>query len=61
MGASAEQLERLIDDLLDLSRLQSGLLHPVLRARSLDEVLPLAVAGHPPAIVRLEVDEPARW
>ena len=43
---SAEQLERLIDDLLDLSRLQSGLLHPVLRARSLDEVLPLAVAGH---------------
>jgi two-component system, OmpR family, sensor histidine kinase KdpD len=59
VGGSAEQLERLIDDLLDLSRLQSGLVHPVLRARSLDEVLPLAVAGHPPGAVRLEVDEPA--
>jgi two-component system sensor histidine kinase KdpD len=59
LDASAEQLERLIDDLLDLSRLQSGLIHPVLRTRSLDEVLPLAVAGHEPGLVRLEVDEPA--
>ena len=59
VGASAEQLERLIDDLLDLSRVQSGLVHPVLRARSLDEVLPLAVAGHDPGAVRLEVAEPA--
>ena len=56
---SAEQLERLIDDLLDLSRLQSGLIHPVLRTRSLDEVLPLAIAGHGPDAVRLEVEEPA--
>ncbi len=56
---SAEQLERLIDDLLDLSRLQSGLIHPVLRTRSLDEVLPLAISGHEPDVVRLEVDEPA--
>ena len=30
--APTEQLERLIDNLLDLSRLQTGLLHPVLRA-----------------------------
>ncbi len=59
VGDSAEQLERLIDDLLDLSRLQSGLIHPVLRTRSLDEVLPLAIAGHAPDAVRLEVDEPA--
>ncbi len=59
VGGSAEQLERLIDDLLDLSRLQSGLVHPVLRTRSLDEVLPLAVAGHDPGVVRLEVEEPA--
>lgn len=54
---SADQLERLIDNLLDLSRLQSGLLHPVLRARSLDEVLPLALAGQPPGAVSLEVEE----
>ncbi len=59
VGSSAEQLERLIDDLLDLSRLQSGLIHPVLRTRSLDEVLPLAVAGHESDVVRLEVEEPA--
>jgi two-component system sensor histidine kinase KdpD len=59
VDTSAEQLERLIDDLLDLSRLQSGLIHPVLRIRSLDEVLPLAVAGHERDEVRLEVEEPA--
>ena len=34
-----------------------GCVHPVLRDRSLDEVLPLAVAGHPPGAVVLEVDE----
>jgi two-component system sensor histidine kinase KdpD len=59
VDGSAERLERLIDDLLDLSRLQSGLVHPVLHTRSLDEVLPLAVAGHDAGAVRLEVDEPA--
>ena len=56
---STDQLERLIDNLLDLSRIQSGLLHPVLRDRSLEEVLPLAVAGHPPDAVTLELDESA--
>jgi two-component system sensor histidine kinase KdpD len=54
---STEQLEHLIDNLLDLSRIQSGLLHPVLSDRSLEEVLPLAAAGHPSGAVRLEVDE----
>lgn len=54
---STEQLERLIDNLLDLSRLQSGLLHPVLADHSLDEVLPLALAGLPPGSVSLEVEE----
>ncbi len=57
VGESAEQLERLIDNLLDLSRLQSGLVHPELRPHSLEEVLPMAVAGHAPGAVRLEVDE----
>ncbi|WP_341924485.1 ATP-binding protein [Nocardioides psychrotolerans] len=54
---ATDQLERLIDNLLDLSRVQSGLLHPVLRARSLDEVLPLALSGHPPGAVVLDVAE----
>ncbi len=55
--SSTEQLERLIDNLLDLSRIESGLLHPVLRDLSLEEVLPLAVAGQPSGSVALEVDE----
>ena len=46
-SSAVEQLQALIDNLLDLSRLQTGLLHPVLRPVSLEEVLPLAVAGHP--------------
>ena len=59
LDGSTDQLESLIDNLLDLSRLQSGLLKPQLRARSLDEVLPLAVAGHAAGAVSLEVDESA--
>lgn len=62
MGAvvgSTDQLEELIDNLLDLSRVQAGLLKPVLLPRSLDEVLPLAVTGYPPGAVSLEVDEDA--
>jgi two-component system sensor histidine kinase KdpD len=59
VDASTEQLERLIDNLLDLSRLESGLVHPVLRDRSLEEILPLAVAGQPEGSVTLEVDESA--
>lgn len=55
--SSTEQLERLIDNLLDLSRIESGLVRPMLRDLSLEEVLPLAVAGHPPGRVSLEVEE----
>ncbi|MEO9322451.1 ATP-binding protein [Nocardioides sp. C4-1] len=59
LEASTDQLETLIDNLLDLSRLQTGLVKPVLRDRSLDEVLPLALAGQLPGTVVLDVDEPA--
>ena len=59
VDSATDQLEHLIDDLLDLSRLQTGLLHPVLRPRSLEEVLPLAVAGQPPGSVVLELEESA--
>ncbi len=59
LDSSTDQLEGLIDNLLDLSRLQSGLVKPVLRDRSLDEVLPLALAGQPPGAVVLDVVEPA--
>ncbi|WP_028645522.1 DUF4118 domain-containing protein [Nocardioides sp. URHA0020] len=59
VDSSTEQLERLIDNLLDLSRLESGLVHPVLRDRSLEEILPLAVSGQPVGTVSLEVEESA--
>ncbi len=58
-SSAVEQLQALIDNLLDLSRLQTGLLHPVLRPVSLEEVLPLAVAGHPAGTVTLELEESA--
>ena len=56
---SVDQLERLIDNLLDLSRVQSGLVHPRLLPHSLEEILPLAVAGEDPSRVVLELDETA--
>ncbi|MFD6138151.1 DUF4118 domain-containing protein [Promicromonospora sp. NPDC060271] len=40
---STYRLERLIGNLLDLSRLQTGAVRPVLRAASLEEVVPIAV------------------
>ena len=36
---------------------RTKLLKPRLGPRSLEEVLPLATAGHPPAAVSLEIDE----
>jgi two-component system sensor histidine kinase KdpD len=57
VGESTSRLEQLIDDLLDLSRLETGTLTPVVRERSLEEVLPLAVAGHAPGSVELVLDE----
>ena len=59
LDGSTDQLERLIDNLLDLSRISSGLLTPTVRDVSLDEVLPLAVAGHPAGSVELDLDEGA--
>jgi two-component system, OmpR family, sensor histidine kinase KdpD len=59
VDSSSDSLVRLIDNLLDLSRLQTGLLRPMLRARSLEEVLPLALAGQPAGAVELDLDESA--
>ncbi|WP_091051277.1 DUF4118 domain-containing protein [Nocardioides sp. YR527] len=56
-AGSADQLESLIDNLLDLSRVEAGLVHPVMGAVSLEESLPLAVAGLPPGAVSFEVGE----
>ena len=59
VDSSTDQLEHLIDNLLDLSRLQTGLIRPRLRPLSLEEVLPKAVAGLPPGSVVLELEESA--
>lgn len=58
-AGSADQLELLIDNLLDLSRVEAGLVHPQLVPASLEESLPLAVAGLPPEAVSFEVEEDA--
>lgn len=57
LEASTARLERLIDNLLDLSRLQTGSVRPVLRATSLDEIVPFAVEGYPPGAVVLDVPD----
>ncbi|HEY9410698.1 MAG TPA: sensor histidine kinase KdpD [Jiangellaceae bacterium] len=57
VGDAAERLERLIDNLLDLSRLHTGTVRPVLRDVGLDEVVPRALEGVPPGRVDLEIPE----
>ncbi|WP_205850188.1 DUF4118 domain-containing protein [Nakamurella flava] len=48
---AADQLDRLLANLLDLSRLQTGVLVPVLRPRSVDEVVHPALLGLPPGTI----------
>lgn len=55
VATATARLEQLIDNLLDLSRLQTGAVVPVLRAVSLDEVVPFAVE---PAADRVELAVP---
>ena len=57
VSVATARLERLIDNLLDLSRLQTGSVRPVLRATSLDEVVPLATEGFGPDRVDVDVPE----
>ncbi|PZR52395.1 histidine kinase [Xylanimonas oleitrophica] len=55
LAESTRRLERLIDNLLDLSRLQTGAVRPVLRATSLEEVVPVAVE---PWLAHVHLDVP---
>ncbi|WP_129785743.1 DUF4118 domain-containing protein [Promicromonospora panici] len=52
---STYRLERLIGNLLDLSRLQTGAVRPAMRAASLEEVVPIAVE---PWLSELALDVP---
>ncbi|HEY7483150.1 MAG TPA: DUF4118 domain-containing protein [Streptosporangiaceae bacterium] len=53
---SADRLDGLVANLLDMSRLQTGALNPLTRAVALDEVVAPALAGVPAG--RVEVDVP---
>lgn len=57
VGDSTGRLERLIDNLLDLSRLQTGSVRPVLRETSMEEIVPVAVEGYPSDVVTLDLPE----
>ncbi|MFJ1708438.1 ATP-binding protein [Kitasatospora sp. NPDC088346] len=53
----ADRLDHLINNLLDMSRLQTGTVTPLIRPTDLDEVVPYALGGVPAAAVRVDVPE----
>ena len=53
---STDRLDGLVANLLDMSRLQTGVVTPLIRSVALDEVVPAALAGVPAD--RVEVDVP---
>ncbi|GAA1232805.1 sensor histidine kinase KdpD [Kitasatospora nipponensis] len=55
--AGADRLDHLINNLLDMSRLQTGTVTPLIREVDLDEVVPIALGGVPLESVHLDVPE----
>ncbi|WP_078911511.1 sensor histidine kinase [Streptomyces sp. NRRL WC-3742] len=55
--AGADRLDHLINNLLDMSRLHTGTVTPLIQETDLDEVVPYALGGVAPESVRLEVPE----
>jgi two-component system sensor histidine kinase KdpD len=53
----ADRLDHLIGNLLDMSRLQTGTVVPLVREFGLDEVVPFALRGVPPESVRTDIPE----
>jgi len=53
----ADRLDHLVGNLLDMSRLQTGTVTPLIREIDLDEVVPMALVGVPEDSVELEVPE----
>ncbi|MER5760572.1 sensor histidine kinase KdpD [Streptomyces sp. NPDC002082] len=53
----ADRLDHLIGNLLDMSRLQTGTVVPIIRETDLDEVIPMALAGVPDDSVALDIPE----
>lgn len=53
----ADRLDHLVGNLLDVSRLETGSVTPVIRETDLDEVVPMALLGVPGDSVRLDIPE----
>ncbi|MFE4379448.1 DUF4118 domain-containing protein [Streptomyces cyaneofuscatus] len=53
----ADRLSALIGNLLDMSRLNTGTVVPMIRETDLDEVVPMAVGGVPDGSVELDIPE----
>jgi two-component system sensor histidine kinase KdpD len=55
--AGADKLDHLVGNLLDMSRLQTGTVSPLMQEVDLDEVVPIAFGGVPPGSVALDIPE----
>ncbi|MGW0822997.1 DUF4118 domain-containing protein [Streptomyces sp. NPDC002845] len=55
--AGADRLDHLVGNLLDMSRLQTGTVTPLIRPTDLDEVVPMALGGVPEDSVELDIPE----
>ncbi|MFG2432487.1 ATP-binding protein [Streptomyces sp. NPDC048590] len=53
----ADRLDHLVGNLLDMSRLQTGTVTPLIREIDLDEVVPMALGGVPEESVDLDIPE----
>jgi two-component system sensor histidine kinase KdpD len=53
----ADRLDQLVGNLLDMSRLQTGTVEPLIREIDLDEVVPRALGGVPEGSVVLDIPE----
>ncbi|MEU4349249.1 sensor histidine kinase KdpD [Streptomyces sp. NPDC023838] len=53
----ADRLDHLVGNLLDMSRLNTGTVRPIIREIDLDEVVPMALGGVPEDSVELDVPE----
>ncbi|TLS46624.1 sensor histidine kinase KdpD [Streptomyces montanus] len=53
----ADRLDHLVGNLLDMSRLQTGTVAPLIREVDLDEVVPMALVGLPEDSVGLDIPE----
>ncbi|WP_420035981.1 ATP-binding protein [Streptomyces sp. cg28] len=54
----ADRLDHLVGNLLDMSRLQTGTVTPLIRETDLDEVVPLALVGVPDPDLSVDLDVP---